>query len=369
MKEINLAAIITENRRKKGVTQDELAAYIGVSKASVSKWETGHSYPDITFLPILAAYFDISIDGLMGYSPQLDTADIEKLYSQLAAGFAQKPFDDALADCEATIKKYYSCYLLLYYMVVLYLNHSIQAPTPEKGQELCTTAIQLCERIKENSKDAKLVEVAVNMQATCYLQVGNGQAVLDLLGENVQTHIPSPGMLISQAFKILGHEDKSQEVLQAELFSKVLETFHGHMVILQNNLADLEKAEKFYARAEKFAELYNMRWINANNMIMLYILGAQMYQLGNRPEKALELLGKYVDVCVNGFFPFKVNGDEFFDKLDAAIARDDDPQFQPRDEASVKESMLQELQSSVFQPLQDKPEYTRLIEKLKEGVK
>jgi transcriptional regulator with XRE-family HTH domain len=71
MKEINLASVIVAKRREKGITQDELAAYIGVSKASVSKWETGQSYPDITFLPQLAAYFNISIDELMGLSTDI----------------------------------------------------------------------------------------------------------------------------------------------------------------------------------------------------------------------------------------------------------------------------------------------------------
>jgi transcriptional regulator with XRE-family HTH domain len=49
MKEINIAKTIITKRKEKGITQDELAAYIGVSKASVSKWETAQSYPDITF--------------------------------------------------------------------------------------------------------------------------------------------------------------------------------------------------------------------------------------------------------------------------------------------------------------------------------
>ena len=39
MKEINLGRILVENRHKRGITQDELAAYMGVSKAAVSKWE------------------------------------------------------------------------------------------------------------------------------------------------------------------------------------------------------------------------------------------------------------------------------------------------------------------------------------------
>ncbi|MHC1772911.1 MAG: helix-turn-helix domain-containing protein [Flexilinea sp.] len=71
MKEINIANVLVNKRKEKGITQDELANYIGVSKASVSKWETGQSYPDVTFLPQLAAYFNISIDDLMDYKPQM----------------------------------------------------------------------------------------------------------------------------------------------------------------------------------------------------------------------------------------------------------------------------------------------------------
>ena len=82
-KEIQLGRILTEHRRKRGITQEELAAYIGVSKASVSKWETSTTYPDITLLPLLAAFFDISIDTLMGYEPQMTDEDIHRMYRTL----------------------------------------------------------------------------------------------------------------------------------------------------------------------------------------------------------------------------------------------------------------------------------------------
>ena len=48
MKEINVGKMIILKRKEKKITQDELAKYIGVSKAAISKWETGQSYPDIT---------------------------------------------------------------------------------------------------------------------------------------------------------------------------------------------------------------------------------------------------------------------------------------------------------------------------------
>lgn len=44
MKEIYLGPIITENRRRLGITQEDLARFLGVSKAAVSKWETGVSH-------------------------------------------------------------------------------------------------------------------------------------------------------------------------------------------------------------------------------------------------------------------------------------------------------------------------------------
>lgn len=47
---IHLSDNIIRLRRKKGITQEELARFIGVTKASVSKWETGISMPDILLL-------------------------------------------------------------------------------------------------------------------------------------------------------------------------------------------------------------------------------------------------------------------------------------------------------------------------------
>lgn len=84
MKELNIRKCIIKKRKERKITQQQLADYIGVSKASVSKWESGLSYPDILLLPQLAAYFNISVDELMGYSPQLAKEDIKKIYSKLS---------------------------------------------------------------------------------------------------------------------------------------------------------------------------------------------------------------------------------------------------------------------------------------------
>ena len=52
MKELTIGKILLAHRRQRGITQDALAAWLGVSKASVSKWETGvHLDKDTTPIP------------------------------------------------------------------------------------------------------------------------------------------------------------------------------------------------------------------------------------------------------------------------------------------------------------------------------
>lgn len=64
---MNIGNRISEFRRKKGATQEQIANFVGVSVAAVSKWETENSYPDITLLPAIAGYLGVSIDALMDF--------------------------------------------------------------------------------------------------------------------------------------------------------------------------------------------------------------------------------------------------------------------------------------------------------------
>ena len=61
---------LPENLKKyrilKDLTQEDVAEYLGITAQSVSKWERGESYPDITFLPALANIFETSVDLLIG---------------------------------------------------------------------------------------------------------------------------------------------------------------------------------------------------------------------------------------------------------------------------------------------------------------
>ena len=65
LKMLNINKNITALRKQAGISQKNLANRLNVSIQAVSKWETGKCCPNIELLPELAAFFGVSIDGLL----------------------------------------------------------------------------------------------------------------------------------------------------------------------------------------------------------------------------------------------------------------------------------------------------------------
>ena len=66
---------LQELRRKRGITQEELATAIFVSRTAVSKWESGRGYPNIDSLKAIAKYFSLRIDDLLSGDQIIDLAE------------------------------------------------------------------------------------------------------------------------------------------------------------------------------------------------------------------------------------------------------------------------------------------------------
>lgn len=80
--QIYLGDNIKRLRRERNLTQEALAEFLGVTFQSISKWERGESYPDITLLPAIASFFSVSLDELMGVDKSQDEEDIKRLLKE-----------------------------------------------------------------------------------------------------------------------------------------------------------------------------------------------------------------------------------------------------------------------------------------------
>ena len=76
--------IIFALRKERGWTQTVLAEKLGIAPQSISKWECGIGYPDVTLFPLIAELFEVEIGVLFGQSNEEDdenmTSDHEKTY-------------------------------------------------------------------------------------------------------------------------------------------------------------------------------------------------------------------------------------------------------------------------------------------------
>ena len=62
-------------RKQKGLTQEELAEALYVSRTAISKWESGRGYPSIDSLKEIAKYFSVTIDELLSTDEVLTIAE------------------------------------------------------------------------------------------------------------------------------------------------------------------------------------------------------------------------------------------------------------------------------------------------------
>ena len=66
---------LQELRKQKGMTQEELAERLFVSRTAVSKWESGRGYPNIDSLKAIAGFFSVTVDQLLSSEELLTAAE------------------------------------------------------------------------------------------------------------------------------------------------------------------------------------------------------------------------------------------------------------------------------------------------------
>ena len=80
---VKIGTIIKKLRKEQKVTQEELAAAVGVTPQAISRWEGEGGYPDIELLPEIADFFAVSIDELIGYRKSEREEKLNRIHKEL----------------------------------------------------------------------------------------------------------------------------------------------------------------------------------------------------------------------------------------------------------------------------------------------
>lgn len=133
-------------RREKKLTQEQLAEAIGVSGASVSKWENGQCVPDLTVLTELADFFEVSVDAMLGHV--LNPKTMEALLTRMDALCTAGQYRQAEEQAEKVLRRYPNSERAVERVANLYYNLFLftqEKTSMEKAIELTNRLFALSE--------------------------------------------------------------------------------------------------------------------------------------------------------------------------------------------------------------------------------
>lgn len=171
---VKIGTVIKSLRRNQKITQDELATALGVTPQAISRWESENGYPDIELLPLIANFFSVSIDELLGYRKSereeeltrihlennclKEVGTIEERISFARESLIRFPGDDTIKE-ELAISLYF----------LWSENHE---------ENVLTEAEALFKSVMENSTDPDLRYDAVFALIAIYKKTGNHEKAI-----------------------------------------------------------------------------------------------------------------------------------------------------------------------------------------------
>ena len=271
---------IKELRKQKGLRQEQLAEAMGVSAASVSKWETNQSYPELTLLAELADFFEVSIDTLVGHNLNADR--METLIAQMVKAEDEHEEVTAASLCEKILRNYPNnaraveacagCYYKLFIHTdkKVYMEHCIDQtkrmmnmkhgePEKDRLERIHYLAnqyglIHQWDTAKEYYEQSNVSGINKASIAECMLQQGKTEDAVtiasDALVESVFHDFQTVNIL-AEGWIVLGQQEKACSVL--EWMYGVMDSMHYNpttMLLLLVKLASLYKEQEQTEKAK-----------------------------------------------------------------------------------------------------------------------
>lgn len=379
---VNIGRTIARERRRAGVTQEGLAAHLGVSKAAVSKWELGQSLPDVSLLPRIAAYFSLTLDELFDWRDELSEAESAALYAEVYA-LSEKHLVAAHDLLQELVAEHYSDANLLLMLASLLTAWAAGMATPfaPAGERdstldsatLADEALALLDRALEVATDPPTLYLAQQQKATTLFQTSRYEEAATLLEPLVRRQdAGAPTMLLASAYHKLGRDDEAIELLQAERLraaSFVLSSLTQEIGMRSDAvfaLAAGDTAEAIYASLDMGA-------VNPLFPVTMSLEVAEALRRACEKDGALEALARAVDALaatpVNPDPSSSPLWDRMANRLDPAQAGEAWAEHKARQAgeaaALMRRALVEEVMSPEWRDLAgDDPRYREILEAL-----
>ncbi len=163
-------------RRNRDLTQEEVATHLGISFQAISKWERGDGYPDITMLPTLANYFNISVDELIGMDEISSANRLSEINSKWQENRILGKHKENVELMRSALKIYPNNALLQ-----IQLTSSLERldGTPEEKKTFLKESIMIHEQILRYCDDSELRGAALCNISDAYYRYGDYERAIE----------------------------------------------------------------------------------------------------------------------------------------------------------------------------------------------
>ncbi len=361
MERLQIGEVICKLRKERAITQEQLANFIGVSMAAVSKWENGISYPDITLLPVLAKFFNVTIDKLLNFEIELSDKEVKKIYSECEKLFnSVDDFDLAIEKSKSYILEYPNSYYLKDKIAHLFFAYSWKANDEEKSMNMLTYTIKLFEDAASNCTDTKLVECALFALGALYLQVDEDDKAIDSLNKIHKSQC-DPNDILATIYIKQKKFKEARNLLQSKLYKYIYEISLICMNLATSygkNEKDLEMVERYYKLAIDFKRILSPDGDGPLKLWMEYFYLTRVYLQANKNSKAIENLKTMVN-CI------KKDDINDFGKLNDVWCFNEIECGEKSLTMNLYENIFKILEDSTFDPIRECEEFIDILTDLK----
>jgi len=266
--EIRMGEKIKALRKQKNISQEVLAQVLGVSFQAVSKWETGTCMPDVTMIPAIAGFFEVSTDELFDFNLIEQETKVMDIVGKAAEIRWERPAE-AEEILRQGLKQFPGNEILLNNLL-----YTMRAP--ERSEEVVT----LCKSILEVTKIDECKYDVLRILAETYHAMGYQALVGPTLEQIPEIYFTKLELM---ADLLEGEEALKAAVDQANISRYDLICMTARASQLYRRRGEVEKAEDYANLTRAVYELFKDRQDH---------LGFSRYEQENLAEDVWPLLEK-----------------------------------------------------------------------------
>ncbi len=181
---MSIGSTIKRLRKREGITQEQLAEYLGITSRAISQWECGRTTPDITLIPSLCHIFGISSDELLEIDIHKSNEEINEYLDKATKLCHQGKWDDYSNILREANKRFPRDYKIMLKLADALVNEYSRKKSREYKE-----VFELCNRILAECTDSNIRYEATDILATAYGYAGKNEEMLKLANEMPKSHL------------------------------------------------------------------------------------------------------------------------------------------------------------------------------------